>query len=288
MSARPWLWLGLAVVCGAVRAAPIEVYAAGDIADCTSRPAARTAAAATARLIPAHALVIVAGDAVYGPPTAETYDRCYTPTWGSHLPRTLAVAGNHDYQDGHADAFFAYFGPAAGDGGRLLRRIGTWQIIGLDSELEGQELERQSDWLRSVLESGRDAACTLAFWHRPVFSSGAHNGSGQMMRTAWRLLDEFQADAVINGHEHFYEAFDPQDVDGHHTTTGLREFVVGTGGAELHGFWRPPYHSRARIERHGVLHLTLGDGSYAWEFIDVNGTVADRGQARCRRADTVR
>jgi len=228
--------------------------------------------------------VIVAGDAVYGTPTAENYRTCYQPTWGSHLATTLAVPGNHDYSDGRADAFLQYFGAAAGGSGRFVRRIGAWQIIGLDSELNGEDLERQLTWLRSTLEAGRDSPCTLAFWHRPLFSSGGHHGSGEKMRPVWRLLDKFQADLVINGHEHFYESFDPQDDAGHRAPVGLREFVAGTGGATLHGFWHPPYTSRARIERHGVLHLTLGEDSYTWAFIDVNGQVSDPGHAACRRA----
>jgi hypothetical protein len=38
---------------------------------------------------------------------------------------------------------------------------------------------------------------------------------------------------VPNGHEHFYEAFDPltrQEL----AADGMREFVVGTGGARLY------------------------------------------------------
>ena len=61
-----------------------------------------------------------------------------------------------------------------------------------------------------------------------------------------------------------------------------RQFVVGTGGARLYGFWKPPYRSKARVLEHGVLQLSLERGSYAWRFIDVDGRVQDAGVARCR------
>ena len=275
--------LGLLLPAAGVVASPVEVYAAGDIADCSRVAAAHSVAAATARLIPPGTTVLVAGDAIYQPPTLANYRACYQPTWGEHLATTLAVPGNHDYENGRADAFLQYFGAAAGDTGHFVRRIGEWQLIGLDSNLAGEALERQLAWLRTTLQANRDARCTLAFWHTPLFSSGPHRGSGEHMRPFWKALDDYGADVVLNGHEHFYEAFDPLDAGGHRVEQGLREFVVGTGGAKLYGFWRPPYASRARIERHGVLHLTLEEGGYAWEFIDVAGKASDPGRATCRR-----
>jgi hypothetical protein len=99
------------------------------------------------------------------------------------------------------------------------------------------------------------------------------------------MLDEHNADLVLSGHEHFYEAFEPLDARGQRRGDGdgMRQFVVGTGGAKLYGFWRPPYASRARVLEFGVLQLTLEPDRYAWRFIDVDGRVRDAGAARCRR-----
>jgi 3',5'-cyclic AMP phosphodiesterase CpdA len=266
----------------AAHASPMEVYAAGDIADCSRVTAAESDAAATARLIPAEATVLVLGDALYLPPTLANYRSCYGPTWGAHLGETIAVPGNHDYAGGRAEAFFEYFdGPMSGRG-YFARRAGSWLVIGLDSNLRDAALDEQYRWLEATLAAAGDAHCTLAMWHAPLYSSGPHRGSGEHMRRFWQALDTFGADLVLNGHEHFYEAFEPRNSRGEPVADGMREFVVGTGGAVLYGFWRPPYSSRARIERHGVLHLTLGDDDYEWQFIDVGGIVADAGRARCR------
>jgi hypothetical protein len=104
------------------------------------------------------------------------------------------------------------------------------------------------------------------------------------MRALWEVLDRHGADLVLSGHEHFYEAFEPRDASGRHPRdgTGMRQFTVGTGGARLYGFWRPPYASRARVLQFGVLELTLVPDRYTWRFVDVEGRVRDAGSARCR------
>ena len=59
----------------------------------------------------------------------------------------------------------------------------------------------------------RQTACTLAYWHHPVFSSGQHGNDPHMQET-WRILYAFGADVVIGGHDHSYERFAPQSPDG--------------------------------------------------------------------------
>ena len=88
---------------------------------------------------------------------------------------------------------------------------------------------------------------------------------------------------MLNGHDHDYERFAPQTVDGDPSPDGIREFVVGTGGAPLRGFGRVAANSVARsAAAHGVLKLTLGAGGYTWTFVPVPGkTYADAGSAAC-------
>lgn len=279
------IWLLCVLLGGMARlqAAALDVYVAGDIADCTTKDAAKSGASKTAALIPPGSLVLVPGDAVYGPPTLENYRTCYQPTWGQHLGQTLAVPGNHDYRNGGTEDFARYFGAATTPAGYLAKRMGGWLLVGLDSNLEGEAYQRQLGWLRQTLETHGDARCVLAFWHHPLYSSGPHRGSGAHMQSVWSLLDEHEADLVLNGHEHNYERFPPLDADARPLVQGMREFVVGTGGAMLYGFWRPPYASEMRIKRHGVLHLKLAEDRYSWEFIRDDRRIRDRGSAVCRR-----
>ena len=276
------LLLAALPVATAVPADPVVVYAAGDVADCRGRTAASSAAARTAALIPQGATVLVLGDTTYPHATLPALESCYGPTWGAFRTTTHVVPGNHDYVDGSSADFRAYFGGGTSADAFFARRIGGWRVVGLDSQLSGAALERQYRWLETTLEEAAGARCTLALWHMPVFSSGFRHGQAPGMQRFWALLARHGAEFVLNGHEHFYEAFDPLDAEGRVAEDGMREFVVGTGGARLYPLWSPVQSSRVRFARHGVLRLELGEDSYAWQFIDTRGRVLDSGRARCR------
>ena len=272
----------------------VQVYAVGDIADCRQAPPERTDAARTAKLVPVGTMVLGLGDMAYKHADASTLAACFEPTWGRHRTNLFAIPGNHDYVRGRADDFLAYFDVSAQPQGFVAyaREIAPgWQLIALDSNARGAALQSQLDWLRRTLDERSDPAgqtasqCLLVMWHSPLFSSGWHRGSGTHMRASWEMLDGHGADLLLSGHEHFYEAFDPLDAEGTHVAhgQGIRQFTVGTGGAKLFGFWRPPYASRARVLSHGVLQLTLAADRYAWRFVDVDGRIRDAGEATCRR-----
>jgi hypothetical protein len=63
---------------------------------------------------------------------------------------------------------------------------------------------------------------------------------------------------------------------------GIRQFVVGTGGAELTGVARPQANLEASLVTFGVLKLTLRSSGYDWQFVTANGAVSDAGSDVCR------
>src|SRR5437773_741028 len=100
------------------------------------------------------------------------------------------------------------------------------------------------------------------------------------------------ADVVLGGHEHQYERFAPQDPYAiADPQLGIREFVVGTGGAGLVGtaFTSTRRNSEARDGvTWGVLRLTLHPSSYDWKFIPVKGqTFSDSGSTPCHGAKPI-
>ena len=104
------------------------------------------------------------------------------------------------------------------------------------------------------------------------------------MREVWRVLYEFEADVVVNGHDHIYERFAPQTPAGAlDEGKGIREFIVGTGGKSLYRFGTIRPNSQVRANSaFGVLKLTLHPTRYAWEFIPVAGhTFRDSGSDEC-------
>jgi len=139
----------------------------------------------------------------------------------------------------------------------------------------------QERWLRADL-AAHPRACVAAVWHHPLFSSGEH-GPNPAVAPLWRALEEAGADVVLNGHDHDYERFAPQTWTGTASASGMREFVVGTGGAALRSFPRVAVNSEVRnASTHGVLRLTLRPTGYDWVFVPVAGrTFTDAGSADC-------
>jgi hypothetical protein len=211
------------------------------------------------------------------------YSSCYGTTWGRFRTRTRPSPGNHDYLTAGATPYFNYFGSAAGPRGRgyYSYDYGTWHIVSLNSEVATYAGSAQERWLRQDLATN-PKRCTLAYWHKPLFSSGSM-GASIGLRAIWQALYDRGVEVVLNGHDHDYERFAPQTPAGSaNLTHGIRQFVVGTGGAPLLAFKTTFRNSQFRYNKaHGILKLTLSDGSYGWKFIAVSGAVIDAGQATC-------
>jgi acid phosphatase type 7 len=260
---------------------------AGDIADCADLSGAE----ATAKLLDAiPGTVFTAGDNAYEGGTAEQFAKCYDPTWGRHKARTRPSVGNHEFHSGGATPYFDYFGVAAGDPaqGYYSYDLGGWHIVVLNSECAEvggcQQGSAEEKWLREDLKS-HPARCTLAYWHKPLFSSGAKHGNDPEMRPFWQDLYESRVAVVINGHDHDYERFAPQNPDGKlDGARGIREFVAGTGGKNHRPFATPLPTSESRnADTFGVLKLTLRPNGYDWEFVPEAGkTFHDSGSGSCR------
>ena len=219
------------------------------------------------------------------------FQRCFTPSWGS--PRIVSLIhpapGNHDYDSGSGAPYFEYFGPRAGPSGRgyYSYDFGGWHVVSLNSEVyfevsDPSEAKRQEDWLRQDLKD-HPSLCTLAYFHRPLFSSGTHGGA-QEVRELWNIMYNAGVDVVLNGHEHHYERFMPQNPGGIvDTSRGIEQIIVGTGGGELRGVRRSVAgNSVFEVHGHwGVLKLTVGAGEYRSAFIGTDGRVWDTGSGRC-------
>jgi calcineurin-like phosphoesterase family protein len=257
---------------------------AGDIGDCVA-----AGDEATAKLLDGiQGTVMTLGDNAYQNGTSAQYHACYAPNWGRQLARTRPAPGNHDWGRGNLDGYLGYYGAAAmGPGGVSWYSydLGTWHVIVLDSscnEVGCDATSAQVTWLDKDLAASH-ARCTVAYWHHPRFSSGFH-GNSKAVATFWQRLYDAGADVVINGHDHDYERFAPQDPTGREDRQrGIREFVVGTGGTGLRDFEKVRPNSELRVANvHGVIVFTLHDRSYDWHFIAAAGSdFSDRGTANC-------
>lgn len=253
---------------------------AGDIASCAFDGDSKTAAL----LGNIAGTVFTAGDNAYEDGSSANFGDCYAPTWGRFLNRTRPTPGNHDYNTVNAAAYYAYFGTRAGKQGQgyYAFTLGAWRVIMLNSNIDTGVGSAQLRWLEAEL-SANPVKCSLSIWHHPRFSSGYH-GSDPRSSAVWDALYKAGVDVIVNGHDHDYERFAPQTPLGvRDAARGIRQFVVGTGGAGLRGFSLPQANSEVRnAQTWGVIKLTLNVGSYSWRFVPVAGqTFSDTGSSPC-------
>ena len=256
---------------------------AGDIASC-----GLTADSATAKIVAGIAgTVFTAGDNAYERGSAADYRDCYDPTWGPFRDRTYPVPGNHEYVTSGATGYFDYFGARAGPTGTgwYAYDLGTWRVYALNSNCAAVGCavgSEQEQWLRADLATSPHA-CVLAYWHHPRFSSGQH-GNDSEVGALWDDLYAAGAEVIVNGHDHDYERFAPQAPSGAaDAAKGIRQFVVGTGGAALRSFATIRANSQVRNGvTHGAIKLTLDTAGYTWQFIPAgSGTFTDSGSGTC-------
>jgi hypothetical protein len=245
------------------------------------------------------AAVLPLGDTQYFSATLGQFQQVYDPTWGRDKPSSFPAAGNHEYVTKGAAGYYTYFGSAASPQdvgcttkckGYYSYNLGAWHIVVLNSECTlvaggcaAGSLQEQ--WLQADL-AAHPTVCTLAYWHRPLFSSGVSAGDAAV-HDLWVDLYNAHADLVLNGHDHDYERFTPQDPAGTaDPTNGITEIIVGTGGDSHFPFNAIAANSVVRNRStYGVLKLTLHPTSFDWQFLpdaqSGNGTFTDAGSQSC-------
>jgi acid phosphatase type 7 len=268
----------------ASQARTVTLVGAGDIAGCDF-----SADYATAKLlgrIPG--TVFTLGDNAYPSGTRAQFRDCYGPTWGKYKGRTKPTAGDQDYKTPGAKPYFDYFGKAAGEPGKGYYSYdrGTWHIVALNTncnEVGGCDRgSAQWRWLRRDLDR-HPARCTLAYFQHPLYASG-RNYDSPKVKPIWIVLNNHRAEVVLSGNAHRYERYAPITTSGKRSDRGIRQFIVGTGGAPGGKQKGPndPNVQAKNLRTPGVLKLRLRPESYRWKFVPVaNRKFTDSGKDRC-------
>jgi len=268
------------------------LLAAGDIAACS-----KDGDSATAAILERYpeARVQTLGDNAYDKGTARQFG-CFDATWGVAYDRLQPALGGHDYMTEGAAGYFGYFAkrlapfaPTANQPtmGWYAYDLGAWRIIVLNSICDRiggcDAASPEVAWLRTELAT-TPARCSLAVIHNPRFSSGRKENEPRV-QPLWEELQNAAVEMVLSGDNHTYERLSPMTPTGETDPSGIRQFVVGTGGRSHYSFAEGAIHpnTEARDDQtFGVLKLTLRDGSYEWEFLPEAGkTFSDAGQADC-------
>ncbi|MEO7261619.1 MAG: fibronectin type III domain-containing protein [Jatrophihabitantaceae bacterium] len=294
-----------ASVAGAATADPV-LAVGGDIACPPGRSvtAVRCGQGKTGALLAAinPTYVLPLGDSQYEDATAAEYAGGYDLTgWGASKAISRPAAGNHEYHTTGAADYYGYFGANAGDPTKGYYSWDVagpdnsfrWHLIALNSEcalLGGGSItagcgagSTQELWLKADLAANKNV-CTIAYWHRPRFSSSSTTPSSTTYTAFWNDLYNAGADIVLNGHAHDYERLNPQTGAGvADPAKGIREFIVGTGGENFQSLGPPIANSAiANASAFGVLTLTLHANTYDWQFVPASGySLNDSGSATC-------
>lgn len=266
--------------------------------------------------------VFLLGDNAYPqaglPTTLADYMTCYDPVWGRFKSITYAAVGEKEQDSlGVSAGADGYFGPArVGPPGRNYYsfNLGAWHIIVLNVVSGGplrpvryNNGSDQLNWLRADLAANRNARCTLALWHDPMWISSSdpptpwdpypnHGYRDQPIRGVWIALYEYGADLVVNGGRHVYERFAPMKYGGAYdgptdtefeadSLRGIRQISSGLiGNGPLTTRPEVIVHplSEYRSGGNGILQLQLGDGRYTWKFLNTpHSNVRDQGVGTC-------
>jgi acid phosphatase type 7 len=234
--------------------------------------------------------LLLLGDLQYSDGAPSKFTNAFDKNWQAFKNITYPTPGNHEYATPNAAGYYAYFKDGTKEASQpyYTFNLGGWQLFSLNSNCNdvggcGAE-SAQVQWLETELSKSK-ARCTLAFWHHPRFTSGKYardvNSRGRSEQL-WATLASHKADVVLSGHDHLYERFAPQTAAGEADTDGMRQFVVGTGGASLYKrVAATPNSEKVVDDSFGMLLLELFQQAYKWEFKNTDGQVLDSGYQQC-------
>lgn len=241
----------------------------------------------TKKLKPQHVLLL--GDLAYSNGSNSDFTKYFEPAWGSVLNTipTMAIPGNHEYRTANVAGYRAltkkYALPKTGTNLWWTKNVGSWTVIGLDSEKTSSSAQRQ--FLASAL-SANNGRPTIVVWHKPTFTRGQHQKDRCVSAAWWNTVsNDRDVKIVMWGHDHNYEQVDrsSSDATANYCSTFLKSpnhlmttFVIGTGGAELRDCVSPNIAGELLCgtskKNYGVLKLTLTSNSYSWSFRQVDGS----------------
>jgi 3',5'-cyclic AMP phosphodiesterase CpdA len=106
------------------------------------------------------------------------------------------------------------------------------RVIILNSNIE---IEKQSEWLKRVLENNPNR-WTVAVFHHPIYTGCNKNRDNKEIRNAWNpLFNQYQVDIVLTGHDHTYaRGHSPEQKDLSSSARTGPVYIVSVSGPKLY------------------------------------------------------
>ncbi|HVL99454.1 MAG TPA: hypothetical protein VM324_09215, partial [Egibacteraceae bacterium] len=116
------------------------------------------------------------------------------------------------------------------------------------------------------------------------------HGDDARIEAIIQALYDHGVELAVTAHDHNYQRFPALDPSGTGDAKGVRQFIVGTGGAYLYDFNTVDPRAEARSRSFGVLKLLLRPNAYDWEFLTdpggINPSFTDSGTGSCHTPAT--
>lgn len=196
--------------------------------------------------------------------------------WLNGMIPSIATPGNHEYNkpislSKHWRPSFSF--PMNGPAG--LEETTYWldyqgvRIISLNSN---EQIEKQTEWLETVLSGADRPKWTIVTFHHPVFSA-AKERDNPTIRNEWRpLLEEQGVDLVLQGHDHAYARSGlggPYETiknipEGVQRKSSNTVYVVSVSGPKMYSVqekWKLP-RSAAGVQLFQIIHVSQEEIRY--------------------------
>ncbi len=204
--------------------------------------------------------VLMTGDNLYGSERARDYETKFSIPYKPLIDagvKFYASLGNHD-DAGQTE--YKLFNMGGKKYYSFKPKNGV-RFFAIDSNYVD---DKQLEWLdKELAASGSD--WKIAFFHHPLYSSGATHGSADLQRGLLEpMFLKHGVNVVIMGHEHFYERLKPQK--------GVTYFILGSSAKLRKGDLR-----KSALTAYG------NDSDYAFMLVEIDGdemyfqTISDKG-----------
>jgi len=234
-------------------------------------------------------LFLYVGD-VYEKGTATEFYNWYgqvSTFYGRFRPITDPIIGNHEYENGVAPGYFDYWNNVPN---YYSYNAAGWHFIALNSNCGLRQDcavgQAQYQWLQNDLNTHNNM-CTIAYFHHPVYNVGPE-GYATAMNDMWALMASKGVDIVLTGHDHDYQRWVPLNGSGVPSSTGMTEFVVGTGGHGIQNFIVTDSRMAVGYDTSpysfGALRLQLNSNGAGFQYINSQGLLLDSGAIPCSGA----